>query len=42
METAILCPYIQVGVLKKKAKVLDTFYMDKKCFIRVNVEEEHL
>ena len=26
------------GFFKKKAKVLDTFYMDKKSFININLE----
>ena len=25
-------------VLKKKIKVLDIFYMDKKCFMKINIE----
>ena len=35
------CPYpvkYSLYVLKKKTKVLDIFNMDKKCFIKINIE----
>ena len=36
-----LCLYLfeySPDVLKKKTKVLDIFYLDKKCFMKINIE----
>ena len=35
------CPYLvrySLDVLKKNTKVLDIFNLDKKCFMRINIE----
>ena len=39
------CPYLvkySLDILKKKTKVLDIFYTDKKCFIKNNIESVFL